>query len=90
MFAWDFGFHGQFVDAETGYYDYGYRYYSPDLGKWISRDPIGKQEEQICFFFAFNCPTGIADHLGLQDTMFVYINDNTTPKAERHLFDPYS
>ena len=27
----------------TKYYDaYGYRYYSPSLGRWISRDPIGE------------------------------------------------
>jgi len=24
--SFDFGFHGQFHDSETGYYNYGYRY----------------------------------------------------------------
>ncbi len=27
-----FGFQGQFLDAETGWYDYGFRYYSPRIG----------------------------------------------------------
>ena len=27
-------------DAETGLGYWGYRYYSPGLGRWISRDPI--------------------------------------------------
>ncbi|MCB1245506.1 MAG: hypothetical protein KDN04_22530, partial [Verrucomicrobiae bacterium] len=29
---WVFAFQGQFRDAETGYYNYGYRYYLPVLG----------------------------------------------------------
>ncbi|QOJ13659.1 MAG: hypothetical protein HRU75_02955 [Planctomycetia bacterium] len=35
-----FRFSTKFLDAETGLYYYGYRYYSPRLGRWISRDPI--------------------------------------------------
>jgi len=31
LFAWDFGFHGQFLDGETGWYDYGFRYFNPSL-----------------------------------------------------------
>ena len=30
----------KYYDAETDLYYYGYRYYSPSLGRWISRDPI--------------------------------------------------
>lgn len=30
------------IDVETGHYYYGYRYYSTNLGRWISRDPIGE------------------------------------------------
>ncbi|MBK8915066.1 MAG: hypothetical protein IPM64_10790 [Phycisphaerales bacterium] len=35
-----FRFSTKFLDPETGLYYYGYRYYSPRLGRWISRDPI--------------------------------------------------
>lgn len=42
-FAWEFGFHGQFLDGETGWYDYGFRYFSPPLGRWLSKDPIGER-----------------------------------------------
>ncbi|MBL9154114.1 MAG: hypothetical protein JNK37_16595 [Verrucomicrobiales bacterium] len=41
-YAFDFGFHGQFLDSDTGYYNYGYRYYSPQIGRWLSKDPIGE------------------------------------------------
>ncbi len=30
----------KYYDTETGLYYYGYRYYSPDLARWISKDPI--------------------------------------------------
>ncbi len=33
-------FSTKYFDAETNLYYYGYRYYSPELGRWISRDPI--------------------------------------------------
>ena len=41
-FDWVFGFQGQFEDAETSYLNYGYRYFSPHIGRWLSRDPIGE------------------------------------------------
>ena len=50
--AWDFGFQGQFRDAETGLSNYGFRFYVPLLGRWINRDPIGeaggRQSLQLC------------------------------------------
>ncbi len=36
-------FSTKYYDAETDLYYYGYRYYSPSLGRWISRDPIGEE-----------------------------------------------
>lgn len=34
-------FSSKYTDSETGLVYYGYRYLSPELGRWISRDPIG-------------------------------------------------
>lgn len=33
-------FSTKYYDAKADLYYYGYRYYSPSLGRWISRDPI--------------------------------------------------
>jgi RHS repeat-associated protein len=33
-------FSTKYFDAETGLSYYGFRYYSPELGRWINRDPI--------------------------------------------------
>ncbi len=34
-------FSSKYWDGETEFYYYGYRYYSPDMGRWMSRDPLG-------------------------------------------------
>ena len=33
----------KYFDSETGLYYYGYRFYSPELMRWITRDPIGEE-----------------------------------------------
>jgi RHS repeat-associated protein len=33
-------FSTKYLDSETGLVYYGYRYYSPELGRWLSRDPL--------------------------------------------------
>ncbi len=36
-------FSSKYLDGETGLYYYGYRYYAPGIGRWVSRDPIGER-----------------------------------------------
>jgi RHS repeat-associated protein len=36
-------------DEETELYYYGYRYYSPELGRWVSRDPISDLASMTAF-----------------------------------------
>ena len=40
--AFRFRFSTKYHDAETGLYYYGYRFYSPVLRRWLTRDPIGE------------------------------------------------
>lgn len=42
-----FRFSTKYYDAETGLYYYGYRYYSPEIGRWPSRDPIGEKGFEV-------------------------------------------
>ncbi len=35
----ELSFQGQFEDVETGWLNYGYRYYLPALGRWACKDP---------------------------------------------------
>jgi RHS repeat-associated protein len=63
--AWDFGFQGQFRDVETGWYNYGYRFYVPMLGRWINRDPIGEIGGVNLYTFVQNQTINALDLFGL-------------------------
>jgi RHS repeat-associated protein len=52
--ALEFRFQGQFEDAETGWLNYGFRYYIPALGRWPSRVPIGERGGTNILGFAWN------------------------------------
>jgi RHS repeat-associated protein len=51
--------------GSTGLYYYGYRYYSPRLGRWLSRDPIEEQGGLCLYMFVENEPVVRWDWLGL-------------------------
>ncbi len=48
-----------------GLYYYGYRYYSPELGRWLSRDPIGEDGGLNLYGFVGNDPANLFDNIGL-------------------------
>ncbi len=58
-------FSTKYLDVETGFYYYGYRFYSPSLMRWLSRDPIEEQDSENLFQFCLNSPTHRIDTLGL-------------------------
>ncbi len=64
-FDWEFGFQGQFLDLETGWMNYGYRYYIPWLGRWPNRDPIGEQGGINLYAFVGNNSPNYVDRNGL-------------------------
>ncbi|MDD2601197.1 MAG: RHS repeat-associated core domain-containing protein [Kiritimatiellae bacterium] len=55
----------KYYDPETGLYYYGERYYSPELGRWINRDPIEEEGGINIFEFVNNNPINRVDRLGL-------------------------
>ena len=58
-------FSTKYYDAEADLYYYGYRYYSPSLGRWISRDPIGEAGGIGLYAFCNNNPVSKTDYNGL-------------------------
>ena len=62
-----FGFSTQYTDSETDLVYYGYRYYSPALGRWLSRDPIEEKGGLNLYGFVNNDPVNKWDKLGLID-----------------------
>jgi RHS repeat-associated protein len=83
--AWNFLFHAEFIDAPTGLYNYGFRFYHPNLGRWISRDPIGEDGGLNLFGFVGNDGVNWGDYLGLEvkgyyiiSTGELVLTDNTS------------
>ena len=63
--AMEFSFQGQFEDIETGWMNYGYRYYMPALGRWACKDPIGEEGGHNLYLFSENSPQNTVDRFGL-------------------------
>ncbi|MDD4406128.1 MAG: RHS repeat-associated core domain-containing protein [Parabacteroides sp.] len=70
-----FQFSTKYTDSETDLVYYGYRYYSPALGRWLSRDPIEEQGGLNLYAFVNNDPVNKVDIGGLA----------SVPKMRQHL-----
>jgi RHS repeat-associated protein len=55
----------KYHDDETGLVYYCYRYYSPELGRWLNRDPLEERGGLNLYVFVNNDPVGGYDLLGL-------------------------
>jgi len=73
----DFAYAGYFNHAPSGLYGTLYRFYSPDQGRWISRDPLGEDGGLNLYGYVGGNPIKELDPLGLAS-----ININLTG-AER-------
>jgi RHS repeat-associated protein len=60
-------FSTKYCDYETGLYYYGYRFYVPELMRWLNRDPIGERGGLNMYSFCHNHGLGRFDPLGLYE-----------------------
>ncbi|OGV79926.1 MAG: hypothetical protein A3K18_09815, partial [Lentisphaerae bacterium RIFOXYA12_64_32] len=65
-----FLFATRYFDTETGLYYYGYRYYNPRTGKWLTRDPLGEAATRNLLAYCNNDPVNLIDLLGLAGYFF--------------------
>ena len=62
-----FCFTGREFDSETGLIFYRARYYSPDIGRFVTQDPQGLNETEVNLYrYVNNSPVNFTDPLGLQ------------------------
>jgi RHS repeat-associated protein len=61
-----FRFSTKYTDDETDLVYYGYRYYSPSMGRWLSRDPIGENGGVNVYAMLGNDCLNASDNLGLK------------------------
>uniref|UniRef100_UPI004056DD9B RHS repeat-associated core domain-containing protein n=1 Tax=Candidatus Electronema sp. TaxID=2698783 RepID=UPI004056DD9B len=59
-----FRFSTKAFDDQTGLAYYGYRFYSPGMGRWINRDPIGEAGGGNLYGFVGNDPVNWIDPYG--------------------------
>ena len=61
-----FRFSTKYCDDESAFVHYsGYRYYSSDIGRWFTRDPISERGGPNLYGFVNNTPISRIDKLGL-------------------------
>jgi RHS repeat-associated protein len=54
----------------SGMYYYGYRFYDPNLQRWMNRDPIEEDGDLNLYRFVANKPLGVVDSFGLSPPTF--------------------
>ena len=57
-------FSTKYLDIETSLYYYGYRFYRPNLGRWLNRDPIEEKGSVNIYAFCANNPIANYDRDG--------------------------
>ena len=66
----------KYFDSETGLYYYGYRFYSPELKRWLTRDPIGEEGGVNLYAMSCNRTVYCCDCLGLFLWYVLYYDEN--------------
>jgi RHS repeat-associated protein len=73
-------FSTKYTDNESGFLYYGYRYYNPSTGRWLSRDPIGESGGENIYAAFANNALSFFDWLGL-DTILIFTGDPRSPEG---------
>jgi RHS repeat-associated protein len=66
----DFGFAGMSTHSPSGLSLTLFRAYSPTLGRWLSRDPLGERASPNLYTYVLNNPLTFTDMLGLGEDSF--------------------
>ena len=69
-------------DDETGLLYYGFRYYLPGIGTWLSRDPIEEVGGLNLYGMVGNDPLNTIDFLGLADTELHHVIKINPPRPD--------
>jgi len=76
-------FQGREYDATTGLYCFRARWYDPETGRWLSKDPIGISGGLNLYVFCGNNPVNFIDPSGLADLTFLHSSDPAYSRVPR-------
>ncbi len=68
--AQPFRYQSKYFHAQSGLVDFGFRFYSPSLGRWINRDPLGESGGVNLYGYVGNDPVNRIDPNGLWGVKF--------------------
>ena len=83
-----FLFTGREWVKDVGLYDYRNRMYSSDLGRWLSRDPIGENGGINLYGYVGNGPINAIDPLGLSEVPPNLVMTSAQAQLARNAFGP--
>jgi RHS repeat-associated protein len=79
------------LDAYANLYDYGYRFYSPLQGRWLTRDPLEEMAGPNLYNFVGNDPIGRIDPSGMSTYLaFVLGPDVIGSTVDYYILSGYS
>jgi RHS repeat-associated protein len=79
-----FLFTGHYWDTDAGLYLTMYRAYSPDLGRWLTRDPINLSGRDMNLYrYVLNNPVSTVDHDGLSKKEKSGVNESVETVIEQ-------
>ncbi len=83
-------FSTQYTDDETGLVYYGFRYYAPGMGRFLTRDPIGEAGGLNLYRFVGNDPVNGIDRWGLKRFCFTVTHETLSSYYDpEYADDPY-
>lgn len=70
------------VDPETGFIAFGFRYYDPKIGRWVSPDPAGSTDGPNLYAYVQNNPLIYQDEFGLFSILPIMFTPEDPHKEE--------